>query len=121
MSERHFIMADDTVVKIGHIHCAVWPELQIDGPKPGIVASEEIGLFFGDSGRAMILQSVAINPPSHDVPDKHVVLKFLRKILASVKYNLSDGCRAVTVRHHRGAKAKAVIRFPEAGIVAATQ
>src|SRR5947207_1717254 len=90
MGQRHLIMADDPIVKVGHVHRAVRPQLQIDWTKPWIVTAQEVGLLFGNAGRAMVFKPVAVDPAGHDVSNEHIALKLRRKILTGVEDNSSD-------------------------------
>src|SRR6185436_10972640 len=52
VSERHFVMTDDAIVKIGDVKRAVGSELNIDWPEPRIGRRHEIGRFGGARRRA---------------------------------------------------------------------
>src|SRR5690606_37403231 len=93
--QRNFVMADDPVVKIGDIQGAVGTQLQIDGPTPGIVANEEVGLFNRLIRRAMRLQDVRIDPRGNRVADEYPTLVFSGKVIGVVINNARDAGRAV--------------------------
>src|SRR5207253_93127 len=45
MVERHFVVADDAVVKVGDVERPIGSELDIDWPEPRIAARKKIGLL----------------------------------------------------------------------------
>ena len=121
MRQRHFVVPDDPVVKIGHVHRPVRPQLQIDRPEPLIVALKKSGVPSAQIKRAPRRQPVVVDAVRHRVADEHRVAIFGRKLLGRVVHDARDGRRAVHVVHHRWAEAQPVVRLAEARIIGPAQ
>ena len=121
MGQRHLVVTDDPVVKVGDVQRAVRSELIVHRPEPRIGGGEEIRLLDGLRGRAVEDQMVAIQPARHDIPDEEIVLIFRRPEVVVVVQRPVDGGAAVGVLHQDRCKAEAVMRLAEARIVAALQ
>jgi len=50
MGQGDFVMADDRVVKVGNVQCAIGAELYIDRAKPAIFTTDEVWLRIDSRG-----------------------------------------------------------------------
>ena len=121
MGQRHLVMADDSIVKIGHVQRAVRAELEVHRTEPRIVGGDEVGSFVGQRRRAGEGHGVTIDAAGHDVASENVVAEFSRPEVVLVIHNPGDRGRAVSVEDHRGGEAEAVVGFAEARIITAAQ
>ena len=119
--ERDLDVADNLVVEIGDVESAVGPDLQVDGPEPGVVGDEEVGLLDRAGRRAVMADRVAVDAAGHHVADEHVAAILEREIRARVAGGAGDGRRAVRVLHHGRDVAEPVVRLAKAVVVAAAQ
>src|ERR1043166_6156271 len=117
MGERDFVMADDPVVKVGHIKGAVSALMEIIGPKPGIGSAQKIGLLDSAITGAVRDEAITIDPAGHDVANKSVLPEFGGPVAFGINDDAGNGCRAVKVFHQSWGKAQAVVGFAEAGII----
>ena len=79
MRQRHLVMADDAVVEIGDVQGPIGTELDIDRPKPRIVATQEIG-----SGTPLAVEpchsmAIVVDAVGDDVADESAVAALRRK------------------------------------------
>ncbi len=119
MIQRHFVVADDLVVKVGDVEGVVGAELEIDGAEPRVLAGEEIGLFVRLRRGAGEGDVVVVHLRGDDIADEGVIVPF-RPPHAAVDVNdAADASAAVRVLAHDGRKAEAIVRFAKAGITSA--
>src|SRR5256885_4789566 len=121
MCQRHFVMTDDSIVKIRDVERAVRAELQIDRTKPRIISDDEVGALVGQRRGAGEGHSVAIDAAGHDVAGENVVPILFGPEVVLVIYDAGNRGGTVPVKDHGRREAKAVVRFAEARIIAAAQ
>ncbi len=83
-------MADDSVVEVGNIERAIRSKRDVDGPEPGIVADDEVGLFDGRRARSRPFEAVVIDPGGHGVADEDRPAPRFRKVVGVVMDNSGD-------------------------------
>ena len=121
VSERHLVVTDDPVVEVCDVERAVWSDPQVDGTKPRIFRADEIFLFVGRDGRAVVDERVAVHSTRPDVADEQASPELRRKVLIGVVRDAADGGGSVVMRHHRRHEAEPVVGLPEARVVAAAE
>ena len=119
MRQRHFVVADDAVVEIGHVERAVGAEGVVHGTEPRIGRREEIGLLDGLGRGADEGDLVPVQPAGHDVADEERVVVFGGPEVVGVVDGTVDGGAAVGVLQHDGREAESVVGLAEARVMPA--
>ena len=109
-------MANDAIVKIGHIDPTVWPGFQIHGAKPGIFGNHQIGLFHCHRRRTTEINAISVDTACNHISQKDIALKFLGELRSGVDQATGNSCRSVVVLAHFGAVTQAIVGFAKAGI-----
>ena len=116
MGQRHLVVADDAVVKVGDVESAVRPEGGINRPEPRIGGSEEIGLLGGLRCGPVEGDGVAVQPAGHHVADEERVAIFGGPKIVVVVHSPVDGRAAVGVLEHHRCEAESVVGLAKTGI-----
>ena len=115
--EAHLVVANDAVVKIGDVQCAVRAELQIDRPEPRVAGSHEVRQFGTFWAATEPINPVAIDAAGDDVADENVVTELRRPMIGLVKHNTAQAGGVVVVPDDQWRKAHAVVRLAEARVI----
>ncbi len=121
MGQLHLVVTDDPVVEIGDIEGSIWPQLDVDGAEPVVLAPDEIGLLDPLWRRAVPLDPIAVDPVGDDVADEDRAAVLLGELVGRIVADAGDARRAVVVGDHLGAEAQSVVRLAEAGIPGTAQ
>ena len=119
MVERHLVMADDAVIKIGDIQCSVRSQLHVHRPEPGIVADNEIFFLPDDRCGAMHSEVAPGNPAQQDVTVEKVVPVSFREMTGDIVLQPGEGRRSVSMLHERGAETEPRSLLSEMRIIGA--
>ncbi len=117
MIQRHFVVANDAIVKIRHIQCSVRSQLNIHGPKPGVAGFEKIRFLFPHRAAAMPGDAVLIDPGSHDIANEEIAQVFFRPKVIFVHDNATDRRRTMSVLNHGWSIPQTIMRLAKTGIV----
>ena len=116
MDQRHLVVANDAVVKVGDVESAIRPQGGVDRPEPRIGGGEEIRLLGRLRRGSVEGDRVAVQAAGHHVADEERVAIFGRPQVVVVVHGPVDGRAAVGVLEHHRCKAQTIMRFSKAGI-----
>ena len=118
MIERHLVVADDAIVEVADIECAIGTELQFHGAKPRIIAYKKIGLLDRFEARTMRDELIAIHTMRNRIADEQIAAILGRKLLRLVTHDAGNAGRTVRVFHDLRPESYPVVRFAETRIIA---
>ena len=112
-------MADDAVVKIGHVQRAIRPELEIYWAKPRVRGLEKIRGLAPFRATAVIRDFIAVDPAGHYVAHQNISAKLRRPPRVINQSDPANGGGTVRVRNRGRCKTQTVVRFAKARIITA--
>src|SRR5579884_1771573 len=120
MRQRHLVMTDDAVVKIGDIQRPVRAKLNVNRSKPRIIRLKK-SLEDAFRAGAVPFDGELIDAAADDIADVSAVAPGGRIIVGGVVGDAGHGRRFSVAGVHFGAEAEAVVSFAEARIPGAAQ